>query len=102
MQIKLFKKRNNFKKKDFILNSNLYWRIAISVAFGLILFSFFFGFRLFLQIDQEFVPMETEGGGSTSLVNKNRILKILNYFSEREKKSAEILNSPVPIVDPSL
>jgi hypothetical protein len=102
MQIKLFKKRNNFKKKDFILNSNLYWRIAISGAFGLILLSFSFGLYLFLQINQESVLPETNGSTQTPMVNKDRISKVLNYFSEREKKSAEILNSPVPIVDPSL
>ena len=33
---------------------------------------------------------------------KERIDKALDYFAEREKKSAEISNSPSPIVDPSL
>ena len=44
----------------------------------------------------------TSGGGQTSMVNENRILKALDYFSAREEKSNEILNSPAPVVDPSL
>lgn len=102
MKIQFFKKQNNFKKKDFILDSNLYWRVAVSIAFVLILTSFVFGFRLFLQINQEFSTPETVGSTQTRLINKNRISKVLDYFSEKEKKTAEILNSGVPVVDPSL
>ena len=102
MKIQLFKKQNNFKKKDFILNFNLYWKVAVSIAFILILTSFVFGFRLFLQINEEFSMLETDGSTQNRLINKSRISKVLDYFSEKEKKSAEILNSPVPVVDPSL
>lgn len=102
MKIQLFQKRNNFKKKDFILNSNLYWKIIVSIAFVFILGSFVFGFRLFLQINQEFSMPETNGNVQGRLINKDRITKVLNYFSEKEKKTAEILNSSIPVVDPSL
>jgi len=35
-------------------------------------------------------------------VKKERLEKVLEYFSTRETTSAEILNSPPLVVDPSL
>jgi len=102
MKIKLFKKENNFKKKNFQLNPNLYWKIAVGGAFVVILLSFFFGYRLFMRINQESVLPVANEGGQIPMVNKDRIEKVLNYFSEKEKKSIKILNSPAPFVDPSL
>jgi hypothetical protein len=102
MKIKLFKKGNDFKKKDFAFNPNLYWKFVVGGVFVMILLSFFFGYRLFMQINQEFVLSVTNNGGQVPLINKDRIDKVLNYFSEREKRSALILNSPIPVVDPSL
>ncbi len=102
MKIKLFKKENNFKKKDFILNFNFYWKIAVFGAFVLILLSFFFGYRLFNQINEESILSSINLDEQIPTVNQDRILKALNYFSEREQKSVEILNSSISIVDPSL
>ena len=34
MKITLFKKQNNFKKKDFQFNPDFFWKIAIAVVFG--------------------------------------------------------------------
>ena len=101
MKIKLFKKKNNFKKKDFQLNPNLYWKLALGCALIMILFSFFFGYRLFTQINEDAVPSNAIDSGQVPIVSKDRIGKDLNYFSDREKKSEEIINSPSPLVDPS-
>ena len=102
MKINFFKKENNFKKKDFIFYPSLYWKIFIISAIIIILLSFIFGYRLFRQINQEPILLFTNEGGQLPVVNQDRIKKVLNYFSEREKKSTKILNSPAPAVDPSL
>ncbi len=102
MKINLFKKEKSFKKKDFTFHSNLYWRIILLGTTIIILLSFIFSYHLFIQINQDPVLLIENNSGQLPLVNKDRIDKVLNYFSEREKKSIEILNSPAPIVDPSL
>ncbi|MEK7190521.1 MAG: hypothetical protein AAB661_02025 [Patescibacteria group bacterium] len=102
MQIKLFKKEKSFKKKNFIFHPDLYWKITVSGILVAILFSFFFGYRLFMEINREAILPAPNGSRQVETVKKDRIEEILRYFSEREKKSAEILNSPAPFVDPSL
>lgn len=102
MKINLFKKENSFKRKNFQFNPNFYWKIVVGFALLMIIFSFFFGSNLFNQINQEPILAATNNSGQVPMVDQNRIEKVLNYFSEREKKSTEILNSPAPVVDPSL
>ena len=102
MKIKFFKKENNFKKKDFTLNPNFYWKIAVMFIFFSTVLSFFFGYRLFIKINQESILPITNNDEQLPIVNEDRIEKVLNYFSEREIKSNQILNSPAPVVDPSL
>ncbi|OGI46121.1 hypothetical protein A2121_01200 [Candidatus Nomurabacteria bacterium GWB1_40_6] len=99
---KLFKKEKKFKKKDFTFNAYFYWKLAIVSAFFLIVSSFFFGYYLFTKINKEPNLSATPGGGQVPTIDKSRIEETFRVFSEREKKSAEILNSPAPIVDPSL
>jgi hypothetical protein len=102
MKIKFFKKENNFKKKNFVFNTNLYWGIALFGAFAIILYSFFFGYNLFKEINQEPVLPDTNQAGQVPVVKIDRLKTVLNYFSLREQKSIQILNSPAPVVDPSL
>ena len=71
------------------------------MTFVLILASCAFGLYLFMKISNESVaPVINVGKQDT--IKKERLNKVLEYFSEREKKSIEILNSPSPIIDPSL
>jgi len=102
MKINFFKKENSFKKKDFTSRPNFYWKIVLFSTAIMILLSFVFSYHLFGQINQEPVLSFTNEDGKLGTINKDRILKVLNYFSEREKNSVEILNSPAPVVDPSL
>jgi hypothetical protein len=102
MKIKFFKKENNFKKKNFAFSPSFCWKFAIGGAFIMILLSSFFGYRLFTQTNQEPVLSVMNESGQVPTVKKNRIEKILNYFLEREQKSAKILNSRAPVIDPSL
>ena len=102
MKIKIFKKENNFKKKNFDFNPNFYWKLALFITFIVIILAIFFGYNLFRQINKEPILPAMNTIGQVPIVNQNRIKKVLNYFSEREKKSIEIISSPAPVVDPSL
>jgi lipid-A-disaccharide synthase-like uncharacterized protein len=102
MNIEFFKKRNNFKKKNFSLNPNLYWKLAVFGGLLMALLAFFFGYYLLNQINTEPVSLNTNNEGQAGMVDKVRLEKALNIFSEREKKSTDILNAPSPVVDPSL
>ena len=102
--IKFFKKEKNFIKEqeDFWLNINFYWKLAVLVMFVVVFISFSFGYYFFMQIDQEPI-LETSGASvQVGTINKERIDKVLEYFSIRNQKSDQILNSPAPVVDPSL
>ncbi len=103
MSIKIFKKQKNFRKKtDLFLSPEVYWRFFLGIEFLLTLTSLFFGWHLFRQVNKEFVLPSENVVSKIEMVKKARINKALEYFSAREKKSAEILNSHSPISDPSL
>jgi hypothetical protein len=102
MQIKFFKKEKSFKKKNFKLNSGFYWKIFIVGTFVMILFVFYFGYNLFMQINQEPAVPVLSGTSQAGMVNTSRIQKILDIFSVREKTSEQIINTPSLVVDPSL
>jgi len=102
MKINFFKKEKSFKKKKFPLNPNFYWKLGIILTFISVFLSFFFGYRLFMQINQEPILSFANNNSLVEVINKVRIIKVLDYFSEREEKSTEILNFPSSIIDPSL
>ena len=102
METKFFKKEKSFKKESLGLNLNFYWKLAVYFIFLVILFSFFFGYYFFKQINEEPV-WEADGDNSqVETIRKEKIEKVLEYFSLRKQKSNQILNSPAPIIDPSL
>lgn len=104
MKIKLFKKEKSFKKKkeSLWLDINFYWKLAILFMFLAIALSCVFGYYFFTQTNKEFVISSNTSSGRAEIFNKERIEKVLEYFSLREEKSTEILNSSVSAVDPSL
>lgn len=104
MKIKFFKKEKNFKKDrmGLWLNINFYWKIAVSFMFVVALFSLFFGYSLFVRINKESPLVSSRVSGQVETVKKERIGKVLEYFSLRKKKSDQILVSPAPVIDPSL
>lgn len=102
MKINFFTKSNNFKKKDFNFNTSFYWKLALFGGFIIIILSFFFGYNLFVQINQETPSLDVNVGGQSPLVNKEKLDKILNIFLDKENRSLQIINSKALIVDPSL
>lgn len=102
MDLKIPKIKRSFKKEKLHIHPITSWKIVLCVAALLILASFAFSFNLFMQVNKELVVPAEEIKGQIKIVRKESIEKTLEYFSEREKKSAEILDSPSPVVDPSL
>jgi len=102
MDIKLFKTKNNFKKKRSEPNPDLYWRIVLAVAFLLLILSVVWGFSLFTKINKD--PETPLAGVNEQLekLKKERINKVLDYFFGRAVKSEEIIKSSSPVIDPSV
>ena len=104
MEIKFFKKEKSFKKdkESLWLNMNLYWNGAVCLIFIVVILSFFLGYYLFMQINKEPMRETTNNSPQIQTIKKERINKALQYFSTKEQKSNQILNSPAPVIDPSL
>lgn len=104
MQIKFFKKEDRFEKEkeSLWLNINLYWELMVFFIIGVILASSLFGYSIFKKISKESFSSAVVTDSQVETVSKQRIEKVLNYFSLRKQKSSQILNSPLPIIDPSL
>ena len=100
--IKLFKKEKSFKKERLHRSPSFFWKLAILVIFVVFIFSYFFGYYLFIQINKEPLLETSSISSQVETVKKERIDKVLEYFSNREQKSNQILNSSAPIIDPSL
>ena len=102
MKIKFFKKENNFKKKDFTLNPNFYWKISVIFTFVSIVISFIFGYQLFNQIEGESKAPAVNISEQIPMIKEDRIKSVLFYFTDKEQKSADVLKASSAVVDPSL
>lgn len=102
MKIKFFKKEKNFKKSSLHLNPGLFWKLSIFMIFLVAVFSSFFGYYFFMKINKESILLTGGTSGQVETVKDERIFRVLEYFSLRTQKSNQILNSPAPIIDPSL
>jgi hypothetical protein len=102
MKIKIFKNKKSFKKGGLHTNPDIFWDILQGLSLLLIISSFVFGFYLFTQTNQESILPVTNTDEQVPTVNINNIKEVLKYFSLREEKSNQILNSPSGVIDPSL
>ncbi len=101
MQLKIFKTKKSFKKGGLHTDPEVYWVLSLCLAFAIIISSFILAFSMFQNINKD-IASSNNNSASTQLINKDRVKKILDYFSTRKKKAVQILNSPAPVVDPSL
>ncbi len=101
IQTKLFKREKTFKKEHSSLNMNFYWQLAIYGIFAMIPVLLFIGYKFFMKLNQEYIPSRENMSGER-IIKKERINKVLEYFSSRKQKSNQIINFPSPVVDPSL
>jgi hypothetical protein len=102
MEIKIFQKQKNFKKNGFVPNPTFYWNLILVLAFVIILVTIVWGFIFFQQISTDSGVFLDDVHKKVEVVDSSRIKKTLEYFQEREKESAKIINSPSPISDPSI
>ena len=101
MKIKLLKKKETFRKKNLEIDASFYWKIILYTGFLLMILSALFGWYIFSQVNKDPDTLTNITLGQVGTVNKNRIDKDLEYFSQRSINSQDILNSPSPVVDPS-
>jgi len=101
MNLDFLKKKKKFRKGGIGIKPDLYWRYILYMTFSLIVIFCVFGLYLFWEINNESITPAVDTLEQDT-VKKERIDKVLEYFLEREEKSVEILNSPSPIIDPSL
>ncbi|MDP2789208.1 MAG: hypothetical protein Q8O46_04165 [bacterium] len=97
-----FKEKKVFKKGSSVINPTPYWDAVLLLTALIVISSFVFSFFIFRKVNIEVVPNPEDAEAEVSALPKERIGKVLEYFKEREKKSAEIINSPSPVIDPSL
>lgn len=100
--LKVFKKKKIWKKKEFEINPNLYWRYLLLMVLVVVIASFVFGFVVYNQIKSEPLYAPSTGSESERTDQKNRILEMLEYFEARADKSKTIIENPSTVVDPSL
>lgn len=101
MNLKFLKIKKKFKKRETLIKPNLYWHYILFVTFLLMIAFCVLGFYLFIKTNNEldFPIIKSDGG---EMIQKERVDKFLEYFSEREEKTIEILNAPSFVIDPSL
>ncbi|MFZ3015608.1 MAG: hypothetical protein WA101_01230 [Minisyncoccia bacterium] len=102
MKIEFFKIKKNFAKEGrFQEKPDFFWKMAFYLGLVLTLSFFILGFFIFKQVDKESVLPMTNGV-KAKIVQKERVIKVLEYFKGQEKKSEEVLNPLLKIADPSL
>lgn len=102
MEIKVFKIKKGFRKGGLHTNPDVYWNILQGVALVIVLGSFIFSFLFSKKVNKELVLSTENTDQQAETISKERIDQALEYFSLRKQKSNQILNSPSPVVDPSL
>jgi hypothetical protein len=102
MQIKLPKAEKHFKKGGINTSPDFFWDILLSLSAAIILTAFLFGFLLFRQINKGSILPGNIAGESDKNLDKEKIKKTLQYFSNKESISNNIRQSPSPIADPSV
>ena len=102
MDLKFLKFEKKFKKKEHQPDPDFYWRIIFGVTAVLVLSGVVFAGYLMKQINQQDFSLSLEYGGEARKISNDRIDKVLQYFTNRENKSKDILVLPSPKRDPSI
>jgi len=102
MKIELFKLKKSYRKKDYKVNPDICWAAILVISVVMIAISVLYGFSLFFEINKDFTSYSITTNDQAEKSRKTRLENALQYFAEREKKSESIINSPSPVVDPSL
>jgi flagellar basal body-associated protein FliL len=102
IKTKFLVKKRSFKKGSKTTNPDIFWIFLLVVASLFMIAFSIFGFLLFKQINNEMFFENNLESGRKDTTQQERLNKVLEYFSLRQDKSLNILNSSSPFVDPSL
>lgn len=102
MDLKFLKFEKKFKKKEHQPDPDFYWRVIFGVTTVLFLSGIVFGGFLLKKVNQQDFSLSLEYSGEGKKISENRIDKVLQYFTDRENKSKDILVLPAPRRDPSI
>ncbi len=97
-----FKEKKVFKRGSAEVNPNPFWNVVLMFGAIMIVFAFSFTFFVFQKVNKEVISGSGGLGAEATVLPKERLEKVLQYFQDREDKSKEIFNSPSPVIDPSL
>ena len=101
LKLKFSKNQKIFKKDESNIDPNVYWKIIVFTFFILSGLAFAFGLYFLNKLEKEF-SVNQNSSSALETDNQERMQGVLEYFSERENKSKQIINSPSPVIDPSL
>ncbi len=103
MDIKdLFKPKTHFQKGGIASSADFFWGGLLIVIFLVLAGFAVFCLLIFIGVTKQPIFEVATSNGKTQIINKDRVNAALSHFSDRAKKSTEIMDSPVPVVDPSL
>ncbi len=102
MKINFPKIKRSFKKKDLYPNPDICWEIILYLFFALLVVAAVFGFYMFRKVNQDSVISPQVKNTQLEKISKERMDKVLGYFTDRAKKSSNISKIPAPFIDPSL
>lgn len=102
IKIKFFKKSHSFRKNPGEINPYPYWSFIFFLGFFLTITAFVFGFLLFKKINKEFISSPIPATEQAKAIDKERIAKVLEYFSAKKQESMRILHLSSGVIDPSL
>ncbi len=100
-KIKFLKREKKFRKGDSWIKPDLYFRLVVLVVLFLVAVFMAFGWYFFRETSME-QSASVENVSFPENLDEKKIRGVLDYFEARKEKSKEILNSPSPVIDPSL
>ncbi len=94
--------KKSYKKGSQVIDPHFYWNIVLWMILTMVVTAFVYGFLVFRKVNKDFISSDLEINLQAGILKKGRLNDALDYFKTRAQKSAEITNSPSPIIDPSL
>lgn len=102
MKLEFPKRKKVFKKGGSVGNPNIYWNLILLFVFVFFVFHVVAGYLLFRGVNAKTSLPANDSATDAALPPRERIENALQYFREKENKSNQTINSPSPIIDPSL
>lgn len=102
MNINFLKSKKSYKKQDYQIDPEMYWKVILYIALIIVTVFVVYDFSVFTEVNNDPAVSSVNINDQIEKNRKKRIESFLEYFSQREKKSDDISNSPSPVVDPSI